>query len=171
MTLSSITLLMLISGFVFCELLGLPPGGWPHRIGSLIAGIGGTFGPFVWAQASFYLAVPTSVFNFVLLPLAYLTFFLLMNQKRLLGANAPVGIHRLLWNLLMGSSAGAATIGSVYMVWVKAGWYGIAAVVAFVSLAVIVQINRYNERRGRRDQADAGRYGAATADDAKTQRA
>ena len=142
-----ISLLMLISGFVFCEILGLPPGGWPHRLGTLLAGVGGAFGPFIWKDAAFYLAVPTSVFGFVLLPLAYLTFFLLMNQNSLLGEEAPRGFKRLVWNVLMGISAGAATIGSLYMTWVKARYVGVAAVVGFVLLALLVQINRYNTRR------------------------
>ncbi|NIP69801.1 MAG: hypothetical protein GTO04_11665, partial [Planctomycetales bacterium] len=50
-------------------------------------------------QASFYLVVPTSVFGYILLPLAYLTFFLLMNQKDYLGDQAPRGFRRLVWNL------------------------------------------------------------------------
>jgi hypothetical protein len=147
MTLSTITILMLISGFVFCELLGLPPGGWAHRLGTLIAGIGGALGPFVWNQAAFYLVVPTSVFGFILLPLAYLTFYLLMNQSSLLGTDTPRGWRRLVWNVLMGISAGVATIGSVYMVWVKAHVIGLAAVALFVLLAVLVWVNRANTRK------------------------
>ena len=147
MTLSTITILMLISGFVFCELLGLPPGGWPHRIGTLIAGIGGALGPFIWKQAAFYLVVPTSVFGFVLLPVAYLTFWLLINQKSLLGDNAPSGFRRLSWNLFLSMSAGVATVGSIYMVWVKANVLGIAAVTLFVLLAVMVHVNRVNTKK------------------------
>ncbi|HLU49560.1 MAG TPA: hypothetical protein VK116_15790, partial [Planctomycetota bacterium] len=33
MALSTITILMLISGFVICEIFNLPQGGWPHRLG------------------------------------------------------------------------------------------------------------------------------------------
>ncbi|MDH3716627.1 MAG: divalent metal cation transporter [Planctomycetota bacterium] len=147
MTLSTITILMLISGFVFCELLGLPQGGWAHRLGTLVAGIGGAFGPFIWKQASFYLVVPTSVFGYILLPLAYLTFFLLMNQKDYLGENAPTGMRRLVWNLLMAVSAGVATVGSVYMAHKKAGYYGIGAIVLLVVLVVLVHFNRVNRRK------------------------
>ncbi len=154
MTISSITILMLISGFVICEMLGFEPGGWPHRLGALVAAIGGVFGPFIWkGKALFYLAVPTSVFGFVLLPFAYVTFVLLMNSKSLLGDDRPRGIKRLVWNVLMIIAAGAATIGSVYTIWDKAGYYGIAAVAAFVLLALLVGINRYNERRRRAKSA------------------
>ena len=47
MTLSTITILMLISGFAICEMLGLPDEGWPHRIGCLAAAVG-ALGPFIW---------------------------------------------------------------------------------------------------------------------------
>ncbi len=148
MTISTITILMLISGFVICEMLGFEPGGWPHRLGSLVAGISGMFGPFIWkGKALFYLAVPTSVLGFVLLPFAYITFVLLMNSKSLLGDDRPRGLARLVWNLLMFVAAGAATIGSLYTIWNKAGYYGVAAVAAFVLLATLVGVNRYNERR------------------------
>ena len=60
MTFSTISLLMLISGFVFAEMFNCRPGGWAHRLGMLVAGIGGMFGPFLWGDAKFYLAVPTS---------------------------------------------------------------------------------------------------------------
>ncbi len=141
MTLSTITLLMLISGFVICEMLGLPPEGWPHRLGCLAAA-SGALGPFFWKEAAFYLVVPTSVFGYMLIPIAYLTFFLLMNQRSLLGDDLPAGGRRLLWNTLMGLAAGVTTVASLASVWLKAGWYGMAAVGAFLGAALIVQVAR-----------------------------
>lgn len=109
MTLSTISILMLISGFCVCEMLGLPAQGWPFRFGCLAAATG-MLGPFVWAdEARFWLAVPTSVFGMMLLPIAYWSFLLLMNQRSLLGQERPGGTRRLLWNGLMVLSAGAAT--------------------------------------------------------------
>ncbi len=136
MALSTISLLMLISGFVLCEILGVPQGGVVHRAGTLVAGGVGALGPFFWSGAAFYLAVPTSVFGFVLLPFAYITFVLLMNQRSLLGDTMPSGGKRWLWNILMGGSATIATIGSLYMINVKAGIWGFVAVGIFVGLAV-----------------------------------
>lgn len=142
MALSTIAMLMLISGFVFCEMFGLEPTGWPHRIFALLAGVVGVLGPFFWGQASFYLAVPTSVFGFVLLPFAYLTFIFLMNQPAVLKDEMPQGIGRWVWNILMGLAAGIATIGSIYMIWTKSGYYGIAAVSLVILAAVIVHFVR-----------------------------
>jgi len=138
MTLSSITLLMLISGFVICEILGLPPKGWPNRLGALAATTG-VLGPFLWSnEARFYVVVPTSVFCFTLLPVAYVTFLLMMNSKSLLGDEMPTGGRRVAWNTLMGIAVALATVGSVYMVYVKGGYWGLGAVAAFVLLAVVV---------------------------------
>ncbi|RMG35527.1 MAG: hypothetical protein D6725_12405 [Planctomycetota bacterium] len=144
MTLSTISLLMLISGFVVCEMLAVPIGGTTHKLGMLLAAVGGALGPFVWNKASFYLAVPTSVFGFVLLPFAYVTFLLLLNQSSLLGDDCPRGLRRLGWNLLAGTAAAIATVGSFYMIWVKAGYGGVAAAVGLVLLTLLVAAHRRN---------------------------
>ena len=148
MVLSTISILMLISGFVFAEMMACPPGGKMHKFGTLVAGVGGALWPIFWTGDSlFYLAVVTSVFGFMLLPFAYLTFVLLMNSKSLLKDEMPRGGKRVLWNMLTGLSAVAATIGAVYMIWIKAHWLGIAAVVLYVMLALMVYINQRNERK------------------------
>jgi len=141
MAISTITMLMTISGFVICEMLGLPTTGWPFRL-SCLAAAAGALGPFFWSQAAFALAVPTSVFGLILLPVAYLTFFLLMNQKKVLGDNLPRGGKRVLWNVLMALSAGIATYASVAMVWIKAGQYGMIAIGLYLGLALVVQVLR-----------------------------
>ena len=41
----------------------------------------GALGPFFWKDAAPYLAVPTSVFAMVLLPIAYFAFLFLTNQE------------------------------------------------------------------------------------------
>ena len=148
MVLSTISILMLISGFVFAEMMACPPGGKMHKFGTLVAGVGGALWPIFWAGDNrFYLAVVTSVFGFMLLPFAYLTFVLLMNSKSLLKDEMPQGGKRVLWNTLTGLSAGVATVGAVYMIWIKAHGLGIAAVVLYVLLAVMVFFNQRNSQR------------------------
>ena len=136
MGVSTITILMLISGFVICEMLGLPPKGWPHRLGCLAA-CAGALGPFFWSKAAVWLAVPTSVFGMALLPIAYISFFFLMNQKKLLGADMPSGGKRVAWNALLGASIIFATTGAMYSIWSKLAWKGIA-IVAVVAIAAVV---------------------------------
>ena len=146
MTLSTITLLMLVSGFIVCVMLGLPPTGWPYRLGTLAAATG-ILGPFIWKQAAFYLAVPISVFGMVLLPIAYLTFLWMMNKPSLLGKEMPHGGRRVTWNLLMGLATGIVTFASVSTVWNKTGWIGVSALVLFLALALAVHaLRRPSER-------------------------
>jgi len=145
MAMSTITILMLISGFTFCEVFGFPQGGFAHRVGTLLPVVG-VLGPFIWGQAAAYLAVPTSVFGMALLPIAYFTFFILMNSKNALGEHRPEGQTRLTWNVLMTASCALSTIGAGWAIWSKVKWIGVGAVVAFVALALIVHIQRLSAR-------------------------
>ncbi|MFV1994896.1 MAG: hypothetical protein ACC661_05615, partial [Verrucomicrobiales bacterium] len=114
MALSTIIILMLISGFTFCEMFDLPPTGMPHRIGSLIAGLG-VLGPFIWkGKTLLWLAIPTSVIGGALLPIAYITFLFMMNSKKILGDDRPAGVRRVRWNVLMGLAAGTASAGVIW---------------------------------------------------------
>jgi hypothetical protein len=145
MALSAATMLMTINGLCFCELLNLPARGWPQRIGSLMVAVG-ALGPFFWKDAAPYLAVPTSVFAMVLLPIAYFAFFFLMNQKSYLGKYRPEGGRRVLWNVLMALAAGAAAFGSVWSLWSKLQWLGIILLGVFIVLVVAVHFLRSEER-------------------------
>ncbi|MHC4574684.1 MAG: divalent metal cation transporter [Planctomycetota bacterium] len=143
MGISSIIILMLVNGFVVCEMAGIQPKGRAHRLASLMPCIG-VLGPFIWTggKAQFWLAIPTSMFAMVLLPIAYFTFYLLMNQRSLLGDNMPRGGRRAAWNLLMAVAAGLAAFGSIWSLWSKLRWLGISIFVAFIALALIVHIVR-----------------------------
>jgi len=141
MAMSAATMLMTINGLCFCELLGRPPRGWTQKIGSLMVSVG-ALGPFFWKDAAPYLAVPTSVFAMVLLPIAYFAFFLLMNQKTFMGNNMPTGGKRILWNVLMALASGAAAFGSVWSLWSKLQWLGIGLLVGFIVLCIIVHVFR-----------------------------
>lgn len=141
MTLSTITLLMLISGQVICALFKQEQTGWTFRIGSLAA-VSGALGPFIWGQASFYLAVPTSIFALILLPIAYLSFFLLMNQRRLLGDAMPRGGSRVTWNVLMGVTVAIVAAASVFMIQAKGGVWGMSIAGAFILAALVTHVVR-----------------------------
>ena len=103
MAVSTIIILMLINGFVICEMAGKPTTGKLYQAGCFLAALTGALGAlFLWSgKAQFYLAVPTSRFGMVLLPIAYLAFFILMNNKKLLGEDLPKGASRIRWNVLM----------------------------------------------------------------------
>jgi Mn2+/Fe2+ NRAMP family transporter len=144
MALSTITLLMLISGQVICAVFKQEQTGWLFRLGSLAAAAG-ALGPFFWSKAAFYLAIPASVFGFILMPIAYLSFFLLMNQERLLGDAMPRGARRVIWNVLMGTTVIVVGAASAFMISTKAGTGGIAAAGGLILAAVVAHFLR---RRG-----------------------
>jgi len=155
MTLSTITLLMLICGMTICEILKKEQTGWTFRIASL-AGATGALGPFIWSGAAFYLAVPTSVFGFILMPIAYLTFFLLINQRDLLGDAMPRGNSRLIWNGLMSLCLVIFGGASAFMLWTKGGVWGIAVAVAFLLAAGITDLVRRSRRKALAASATKG---------------
>ena len=147
MAVSSIIILMLINGFVVCEMLGLESGGWPHRIGCLMPAAVGVLGPFFWTKAAPALAMPTSKFGMVLIPVAYLTFFLFMNQKSVLHEHLPTGGRRVAWNVLMPMACALATFGSVWSLWSELEWKGIGIFIGFGLLALAVHVVRPRKPR------------------------
>ena len=118
MALSTIIILMTINGHAICEVMGVPHKGKPFILGALLAGVG-VLGPFVWGDAAFWLAIPTSIFGFTLIPVAYLSFFLLMNSKKVLGRERPLGGFRLIWNAGMLFALAIMGTAAVYVAWNK----------------------------------------------------
>jgi TRAP-type mannitol/chloroaromatic compound transport system permease large subunit len=143
MGLSTIIILMLISGFVICEIFGFPHGGKEHKWGCMLAAIG-VLGPFVWrGDAKFWLAVPTSTFCMLLLPIAYFTFLIMMNSKKILGEDMLKGGTRTLVNVLMGIACTGALCAASWSIWNKpAGfkWIGIAVAAAIAVGALVTYL-------------------------------
>lgn len=113
---STIIILMLINGYAFREMAGSPDGTVPFVVGCLVAGLFGASWVYVWEDdnAKFWLAIFASSFGMMLLPIAYVTFFLMMNSKAILGKEKPTGGRMLAWNVLMivavlGAFAAAST--------------------------------------------------------------
>ncbi|HUW20372.1 MAG TPA: divalent metal cation transporter [Sedimentisphaerales bacterium] len=100
MTLSTITVHMLMSGFAVCEMFGVEPGGWRYRLGCLIPAPAAT-GVIFWKYMGPWVAVPASAICGLLLPFAYIIFFILNNSKKYLGPDKPTGIKAALWNIGM----------------------------------------------------------------------
>lgn len=102
---SSIIILMLINGYAFREMCGRPDGTAPFVAGVLVSGLSGTSWVWLWSGgAKVWLAIFASTFGMMLLPIAYITFFLMMNSRQILGDELPTGIRRWSWNLLMAIS-------------------------------------------------------------------
>lgn len=131
MAVSTIIILMLMNGVAFQEAFGgrgnpqdaaqTSTAGSRHKmlffLGCTLSGIAGCCYPLLWdgGKSQAALAVPTSVIGGSLIPIAYFTFFLMMNSKKILGENRPEGKARLLWNSLMIFATTIATLGSVWV--------------------------------------------------------
>lgn len=136
MAVSTIIILMVINGFCVTEMTQRPGDRVVHRLGALLPGVVGGLGFLaVWGddQARFWLAVPTSNFGMALLPIAYVTFFLMMNSRSLLGDAMPRGLFRLLANLVMLVAIGVAGFGAGMSIYANLGWAGLAAVGVFLA--------------------------------------
>ena len=114
MGLSSITALMLISSFAFQAAFPNLGKEYAHRLG---VGLGATglLWPFVWqGDAQIFLAVSASALNYVMLPIAAIAFWIIMNSKRVLGDALPTGKAKWIWNILLGISTLVIGSGALY---------------------------------------------------------
>lgn len=159
MAISTIIILMLINGLAFQEifapsLAANPPPGEPgtynpskalYFVGCSISGLAGACYPLFWSGASkAALAVPTSVIGGSLLPIAYFTFLLLMNSKKVLGDRRPEGKARIIWNVLMIFATTVASAGSVWVLYGKGeaggwfeSWQGMIPAFGLIFLAIL----------------------------------
>ena len=113
MALSSITMHMLICGFAACEVFGVEPGGWRYRLACLIPAPA-FVGVILWRYIGPWIAIPASAICGLMLPIAFIAFFILNNSKRFLGENKPTGVKALVWNIVMLISIGATAASIVY---------------------------------------------------------
>jgi len=97
MALSTITLHMLVSGFAVCEIFGIEVGGWKYRLACLVPAPA-FLGVILWKSMGTWIALPTSAFCLILLPIPYVGWFILQNSARYLGDERPSGVRRLAWN-------------------------------------------------------------------------
>jgi Mn2+/Fe2+ NRAMP family transporter len=116
MALSTIIILMLMNGIAFQELFHAPGNKTIYFLGCAVSGFSGAAGPFFWKGAAPYLAVPTSVIGGALIPIAYFTFLLLMNSRKVLGDQLPRGNARIIWNVMMLFATSVATFGSIWAI-------------------------------------------------------
>jgi len=141
---STIIILMLINGYAFCELFGKPQGGSTHLVGCLVAGVCGAIWPLVWdGPAKLWLAILVSAFGMMLLPIAYTTFFMMMNSKKLMGEEKPKGGKLTVWNILMGISVVGAFVAAITAVVDKASNPTAGFVVAIAGAILLLCLAAY----------------------------
>lgn len=152
---STIIILMLINGFAFCEMLGKEQGGPTFVVGCLVAGLTGAVWPLIWdGPAKLWLAILASSFGMMLLPIAYITFFMMMNSRSLLGDEKPRGWSLVVWNVLMAISVLGA-LAAAYTAIVdkasdpQAGWLVVSLGVGFIVLVILGFLFRLTVSRRR----------------------
>ncbi|WP_193214018.1 divalent metal cation transporter [Luteolibacter marinus] len=139
MAVSTIIILMLMNGLAFQELFGRPGNKPVHFLGCAVSGLAGASGPFIWTgAAAAALAIPTSVIGGSLIPIAYFTFFLMMNSRKVLGENRPKGGKRILWNALMATATGIATFGSLWVLKSKANFESWKGMIPAAGIAILI---------------------------------
>lgn len=146
MTMSSISLMMLISGFIVCEVFDKPAQGWLFRSGCMLSATG-VLWPLIWSGGTrAWLTIVAGIIGAMLLPIAYVTFWAMMNNRNLLGDEVPRGARRIRWNLLMAVAAIAASAAGVSAVMKKAGTSGLLVVAAYLVLLAVVHFARRGTR-------------------------
>ena len=98
MCFTTMVLEMLICGLVLSEMLGFELHGSAYKATTMVANIG-VLGAF--AALPFWVPVVTSSLNLIMIPAAYLGFFLLHNMKSYLGEDIVRGPRAALWNALL----------------------------------------------------------------------
>ena len=154
MAISTMLVHMMMNGYAVAEAFGKHGNRMVFMAGALIPAIGGLFSPYIWKGASrAALAVPASVIATTLLPVAYLTFLLLMNSK-LIRSSAPYR-NRQLINVLLVVATGLATFGSAWVLSNSGtpGKIGIAGLVALAAIGVggFVGRNRAGRNEGMKE--------------------
>jgi len=97
MTLSTITIQMLVSGFAACEMLGIDPVGWRYRLACMIPAPS-FLGVILWKSMGTWIALPAFTFGLIMLPIAYVGWFALQNSSRYLRDEKPTGKKAVYWN-------------------------------------------------------------------------
>lgn len=98
MCLTTLIIEMLICGFVLSEMFRFEYHGWAYRVSTMLANIG-ILGSF--ASMPLWLPVIASSFNLLMMPIAYICFFILQNKKSYLGQDVNRGIKGTAWNVIL----------------------------------------------------------------------
>jgi Mn2+/Fe2+ NRAMP family transporter len=98
MCFTTMVLEMLICGLVLSEMLGFELHGRAYRASTMLANVG-ALGAF--ASLPFWVPVAASSLNLIMIPAAYVGFFLLHNSRSYLGEDVVRGPKAALWNALL----------------------------------------------------------------------
>ena len=122
MVFNAITLHMLVCGFALCELFGIEPAGWRYRLACLLP-VPGVFGAVLWKSMGPWIGVPASALSGLMLPIAYVSFFVLNNRKAYLGKDKPRGALATVWNFGMIVAIVVVSANAINYIYMNRAWF------------------------------------------------
>lgn len=120
MCLTTLIIEMLICGFVLSEMFRFEYHGWAYRASTMLANIG-ILGAFY--SMPLWLPVIASSFNLVMMPVAYICFFILQNKKSYLGEQVNRGLKGTIWNVILVLAILVVAAGAVIKVLSVLGYW------------------------------------------------
>ncbi len=118
MALSTITLQMIVAGFVVCELFGWDAQGPRFRWACLVPAPA-MFGVVLWETMGTWVALPAFTIGLIMLPIAYVSWFVLQNSDGLLGEHRPRGVSAVRWNVAMSIAVAVTLVSVAYTLWTR----------------------------------------------------
>lgn len=118
MTTNALIMHMLCCGFACAEVFGFAIGSRRYRWSCLIT-TPAVLGVFFWHVYGMYIGLITSAICAFMLPIAYVGWLLMNNNRAYLGEETPTGGRRLLANAAMSLCIGVVVVGLGYTTWVK----------------------------------------------------
>ncbi|NNC66268.1 MAG: hypothetical protein HKN84_15905 [Gammaproteobacteria bacterium] len=118
MALSTITLQMIVAGFVVCELFGWDAQG-PRFKWACLVPAPAMIGVVLWETMGTWVALPAFTMGLIMLPIAYVSWFVLQNSERLLGEHKPRGASAVRWNVAMSVAVAVTLVSVAYTLWTR----------------------------------------------------
>jgi hypothetical protein len=121
MAIGSLVMHMLTCGAAAMEMFDLEEDSTAYRMACLIP-TPAVLGVFLWSSMGPYVILPTSAFCGMLLPIAYIGWLIMNNQKDYLGKDMPSGIRAITYNSAMALCVVTVLASVVYSTLVGVGW-------------------------------------------------
>jgi hypothetical protein len=118
MTTNALIMQMLCSGFAGAEVFGFAIGSRRYRLACLIT-TPAVLGVFFWHIYGMYIGLITSAICAFLLPIAYVGWLMMNNNKAYLGSETPTGLRRLFANAAMSLCIVVVVVALAYTTWMK----------------------------------------------------
>jgi Mn2+/Fe2+ NRAMP family transporter len=122
MAIGSLVMHMLCCGAAAGAMFGLEPRSTKYRL-ALLLPTPAVLGVFLWSTMGAYVILPVSAITGLLLPIAYLGWFFLNNNRSFLGDDCPAGGKRLIYNVAMVLCIVTVLASVIFSTGIKLNWF------------------------------------------------